>query len=1047
MLSNAITKRDRRKPLDGCEDRIKQLYRDLSLKQLKAIIDEELDQNIPESQYRQKFNQLGLGKYRKTSETDILSSIFAQMPKGSRVFWRGEQISQSEVKRIISRGRPDIFVRLGSHQLPKNYVIRAPSPDRPEDYTANIPFLEFEHALRMCFEDPSTQRLLESTGVSPQSLRIEENTPAGGAEYVAGGWDLISLNMNNTQALGDAFFSNNMRALSNLAIVMPFSDVHNHISDGSPTNADLKIANDFLRRQLLFSIANGFAGIDGFPIWQPFKLLQGVSVQLLNQLFRFIPGPTLRAIAQSLFKASIESNSYTIIDAILSNKLAHIDVNKEKIYVDGYPFTPVERASILLHHETIVVLIRHGADTSKAYNSVFRLERVILYLNRKPKHEVFALLINEAFIISYETIKQLIHMRRESVFLYIIKHHLKQCDFLSHIDDALSRMFLIFSEQAVLDTLSILGYLKVSRGFLNRAARKGWGELYWKLISDYGLCPDRYTLKAIIQGENVSLFEAIRRGESRVISQVCPYSCGTTLQSVAIRQGNDEGIGLSICGGTFNHFHSWKTFKKIYDAAEETKNQAVLDKMIQICSEIGEKQFGEDQNWGLWVACRTGNYQRAKELVDQGAEGSHDLLKAAIQDNDIRLFYLLMDSMSWFDSTLITCAVKCSNFSAVRALLAEGASPEIEALHDAMRRKDEEMVNLLLDAGVDTAGDDEYITNPKRSPLQVAAEVGDEQWTRYMLSRGADPYDIKALEIAYQTSQKCFEIILTAYKERYNRRMRLFGRKILLSGIESGNLSLVQMLLEHNADPHCFSDKKADWVSPFGYAIINANGSNLPMVTAFLNHHCHPSDRVTCVAIDGRRIGLAIEVTAFLAAIATENTKLVHLLAEKDETIIYAPARRSIKRTALQRAAEVGSLKMVKLLHNLGAQINEPPNRDGGATSLQLAAIGGFGQIVCYLIDHGADVNAPAALRNGMTALVGAASRGRIDIVAILLNKGAGSGEDGNAQFERAMAEAEEYGHYPTYDYLKERREAQPREDFAQQPDPVEEFMNFCDED
>ncbi|RYC63127.1 hypothetical protein CHU98_g3080 [Xylaria longipes] len=121
--------------------------------------------------------------------------------------------------------------------------------------------------------------------------------------------------------------------------------------------------------------------------------------------------------------------------------------------------------------------------------------------------------------------------------------------------------------------------------------------------------------------------------------------------------------------------------------------------------------------------------------------------------------------------------------------------------------------------------------------------------------------------------------------------------------------------------------------------------------------------------------------------------------------------------------------------------------RSAGATALQLAAIGGFGQIVCYLIQHEADVNARGAEVDGATALVGAAAKGRMDIVAILLNKGAGRGEDGGEQFERAMKEAEHYGHYPTRDYLKERWDAQ-QEDAPQGPDPIDEFLvDFSNED
>jgi len=139
---------------------------------------------------------------------------------------------------------------------------------------------------------------------------------------------------------------------------------------------------------------------------------------------------------------------------------------------------------------------------------------------------------------------------------------------------------------------------------------------------------------------------------------------------------------------------------------------------------------------------------------------------------------------------------------------------------------------------------------------------------------------------------------------------------------------------------------------------------------------------------------------------------MVQLLVQEGAEI-NRPALGRIRRTPLQRAAEIGSFEMVQLCHNLGADINAPPARIGGGTALQLAAIGGFNGIVCYLLSHKAEVDAPSAKLDGMTALEGAAAHGRLATVSILLQAGAGSGGKDVAQFERAIAFAKENGSYP----------------------------------
>ncbi|KAI0550629.1 ankyrin [Xylaria curta] len=1077
MISKRNAKRTIHDPLGPYEKRIKERYGSLTHAQLKAMIDGEAGRVIPMSRYREKFKQLGLRKYHTANEINQLSITLARRSKEGKtentVLFNGRSLSQSQVERMVARSRPDIFTQLNSHQLPSDFVVRSSTPSRAFDYLANTPFPEFQKALYSLFQGHEHQ----NSEISPQILFGQRDGSSDQVEW---------MNKGGVCNLGDTFFNNNPHALTALKAIIPSSGAFNLLSQGSLGRHDSEISNHALRRQLLFSIANNFAGMHRFPVWQPFKLLQNVTVRELNQLFRLTQGPTIRAIAQNLFKASIEKGSHITIDAILSIEGAKINVNDEKIFVNGHVYTPVERASMLGHYETVEVLLRYHANVDKTYynshNPAHGALECFLDSRGRPDMRTFQLLVEATRNISPKAIYSII-TRHEDLFLYITKHHAKNCEWLRHLDSSrcimntdfvdevdvfddtitgtirlsdepLYRIVANFSEQGAIDAMETIGNIPLGSKLLakalgmttlgsksiTKAARRGFRKLYDKLRSEYGCRPDEETLVAAVECGDISLIQII-------ISDGAPiHESWLGLSSLplvaAIGSQRKEIIDIFRCNGAFHHFSSWWDFERAWKEAERTNNEELLNEMMRIFHEIsGEHRFSAYQGWALRQACRTRNDHWIRDLLERGACVTNDLLKAVLRNMDIRLVEMLLDSGGLANEELLTVAVECGGYAVVQSLLAEGVKPAKKALHVALIRKDKKLVGLLLDAGVDIDG-----------ALQVTARMEGGQWTKYVLDKGADPNDSEALEIAYRENATAFEIILAAYKKRYNRRLKGFGSLVLVLAIKSGDLTSIRMLLEHNADPHGFvqEDNELQAITPFGHAIITDKSKGLAMVTTFLDCYCCPSDVVSVVSSRGNKHLSSEEqsrqligkprMNAFLAAIATENTKLIELLVQKDKKIIHAPACKSIKRTPLQRATEIGSMNMVKLLHNLGAHVDDPPNRDGGATALQLAAIGGFGQIVCYLIDHGADVNGKAAFKNGMTALVGAASQGRLDIVAILLNCGAGRGEDGDEQFEKAIKEAGEHGHYPVRDYLRERWEDQRRED----PEPENEsFMDM----
>ncbi|MCJ1460992.1 hypothetical protein MMC28_011374, partial [Mycoblastus sanguinarius] len=131
------------------------------------------------------------------------------------------------------------------------------------------------------------------------------------------------------------------------------------------------------------------------------------------------------------------------------------------------------------------------------------------------------------------------------------------------------------------------------------------------------------------------------------------------------------------------------------------------------------------------------------------------------------------------------------------------------------------------------------------------------------------------------------------------------------------------------------------------------------------------------------------------------------------------PATRGVKRTPLQRVAEIGDFEAAQTLIDHGAYVNAPPAQRGGGTALQFAAIGGYLGIAELLLQNGADVNAPPSKVYGRNALEGAAEYRRIDMLKLLFNAGIKIHGCDRSHYESALTLAQENGHMATRRYLE----------------------------
>lgn len=128
-------------------------------------------------------------------------------------------------------------------------------------------------------------------------------------------------------------------------------------------------------------------------------------------------------------------------------------------------------------------------------------------------------------------------------------------------------------------------------------------------------------------------------------------------------------------------------------------------------------------------------------------------------------------------------------------------------------------------------------------------------------------------------------------------------------------------------------------------------------------------------------------------------------------------------RTALQAAAllEPGpaKMKLVEFLISHDAEVNAEPAVHGGVTAPQAAAISGDLQLVKILISKRGDVNGRAAFEVGRYAIEGAAEHGRLDMVQMLMNAGAKGSIHDEKGFKRAIDLAQGNDHFAIVNLLK----------------------------
>jgi len=300
------------------------------------------------------------------------------------------------------------------------------------------------------------------------------------------------------------------------------------------------------------------------------------------------------------------------------------------------------------------------------------------------------------------------------------------------------------------------------------------------------------------------------------------------------------------------------------------------------------------------------------------------------------------------------------------------------------------------------------------TPLAAAAYMENLSLVEQFLHIGANPFDNSALFVCVMRNfADAVTLLLTAFRRRYPDGAHSFGSDALYHAIRLKHTHLVELLAKDTditrlirevgevgeSGRPLYPESKT---SPFGEVLRlrSKNDDTDRLLDTFLPLM---KDQDAVIRNDGE-LG---SMTGLLYAISLNSLEVFQKLHQAGANISL-PAEWLITRTPLQAAAQAQNKDIMEYLLGHGVSPNEPPAVRAGATALQLAAITGNINIATILLKAGAEINAPPAFFNGRTAFEGATEHGRIEMMIFLVDQGADLLANGNAQYQRAIAFAED---------------------------------------
>ncbi|PQE26579.1 Ankyrin repeat-containing domain protein [Rutstroemia sp. NJR-2017a BBW] len=1012
-----------------------------------------VDQPVPPSTFADNNPFMG------TSYDRSLTFSPASFPYGSATFGLGDSPHQG-----LTNLRESIEVSLNSHQS-SQYYPDIPSMDDFRVATADNAFpwdsdfgsydstvlpQYFDHALVSEFQTARSGR-----------SGLDHNSHNQFPEYTgpSGHWSSQTLHRIPTQAhlrdVTEVLARNSMLknapnlpdaedVLDSLLSLVP-ENSQQHFGQTSEISTKNAISDSLLRSSLLFSIANGFAGLKNIPPAVIFGILRKDSQMTSHILeyFKSAPSAQVKSLADNLFRAAIEAcdeDAVRLIFHVTQGSSNAIDPNQTVCKINGYSgsYTPIEVAATFRHLGIVKILLAENADVNKTYVDVkskdleeyargaleravrihgdfeavdINLVQAILDSGAKVRRELIMAAIRwgQVDVIdklidrippaapdrcwsSYEILTKAALYLENKVATQVVKHAFPRCDCprstcardCPKCEDEMNKALRSAARRG--NSELVEWFLSINTkvdGVLPAAIKSSNQEIIEYLL-----------LRGISMVEECMLLEVIEITLSRLYKRyIYSFKPKTTALAEAIRSHDKNLIQRIEQLGALSYINDNDKdghFEAALCAAAEIGDS----EYIQMLLRRAPKKRGKYLTDALIMAICYDKTDSALVLIDNGASFTNEekygpecpvLYEAVFKQNRAVVVEILERHVGFQD--------RMHNNYSLMALAGRWGNLSVveDLLFMGFGRATQALIVAVESRNNDLIklllerGADPSTRDLNRTPLKVAIQNDDSGTIQLLISHGARPADEGALLVAMEKNQSIFDTLLRLFSATYPFGLEGFGGSLLIEAIKKGDTLLLDGMIDAKFDlkAFCFQDQDQHrLLSPFGFAIKNTKGTDGGL--ALLQHLVGAGrlDLNCPVSHSKRNEGSRLE-TPLMVAVDTRSERVVELLLANGADI-HQPAKRGINRTALQKACEIGSFKIVKLLLSKGTKVDEQPAYDGGATALQLAARSGSIKIAKLLLSKGARVHEAPAKVNGKTAFEEAAEHGRLEMLKLL---------------------------------------------------------------
>ncbi|KAK7949486.1 hypothetical protein PG988_016125 [Apiospora saccharicola] len=1060
-----------------------------SVQEIMAFMEKTYSFTAPKHQYNKHLNtRWKCVKYGSSRTWKAILPHVRRLEtsgKGVEVFIDMKRKSVQEVRNAMARYKGTLqntHITEDLPILPDNVIVRAATQPMTVAITPQLPFYVMESQLTLNFQSSICYRSQAMRQLS-QDIQVDNH------------------------------LSETLRA-----VVPPEQ------TDAYSFNSPLVCSKDSLftspfHRALLFSIANNFAGLP--KMYHDFILgflkehttvgflaaladakdlyeVQSITLHLARLpnegVLDFLKGETTRELilsladsegtreaqdlAKRLFRMALETGDHEMVNYILDQRLACIDINESILgsepannYVGwdpelckGFSKKPIEIASERSHIEVVRTLIEFGAQvksTAALYNALS---------DYKLPAEIIDLLMSAGAELSVQELCQITRWCRRDFILGPILQHIAANHQQWNKDEVLVSTLLHQPFNVcyqVLEALEAYGadlnaVMTTSAKLDSQWPSEPWcGTIpealsttrHWK---NFPTLFKRFPKMRITERMVLGVVRtAVNVDQVRRLLALGPDINDSKYRNLLIEHAAVEGdieVGLVA---VLECLPPCST-EDVDHLRESVVIAALTGNVEQIHAlfHLAEKEFGRrpselppgpgrDNSWVIYMSIRAGQLTAALALIEVGwakdSEGSVMALELAICQKYSTVVTALIDAgvvasdhVFMNGKTLLSTALGDGDTRLAQVLLNAGASVNLGTplpLFLALKSKDWEMAKLLLYHGADINHkvlryDRQSLTNLTRytTALSIAIETLDPKLVQFVLEHGAETDDGESIQLAAKAGHDIFRLVVNEYKRRHRGR-KDWGDMILRVCLENHDLeNFREMVTSQMADVNCYlwdrlerPDRDEDY-----------RGA----ITVFGE-----------VILKSKHTGLE-----FLELLLQYKEKLD---CWPDTVVIQNRHGGWSQQTAFIAAIGTGHLPTVQMFVRHNAGLGLPKGIVAKRTPLQNAVETGNMEIIQLLLDRGAPVNAPAVYNevdapaakvNGVTALEGAAQHGRIDTASLLLDAGACSHGNDKNQLDRAIRLAREEGHEPL---------ARMLEDFSQKGvlssgrDFFPEFVDF----